>query len=177
MAAAQDDTAELRQAETKYALTDDEAKKRSERHLADGVDVDPFPTIPKSLLSSEHIKLYVRETGMIWPFEPEEGRLKPASYEVSAGGKFIYWDEKGNKITENITKDSVFTLPANSISFVQIETYFRLPLYIAVRFNLRITHVHRGLLLGTGPLVDPGFHGKLLVPLHNLTSDPYTDRK
>jgi hypothetical protein len=36
--------------------------------------------------------------------------------------------------------------------------------------------VHRGLLLGTGPLVDPGFHGSLLVPLHNLTSDEYTIR-
>jgi hypothetical protein len=40
-------------------------------------------------------------------------------------------------------------------------------------FNLRITHVHRGLLLGTGPLVDPGFHGKLLIPLHNLTAYEY----
>lgn len=45
--------------------------------------------------------------------------------------------------------------------------------YVAVRFNLRITHVHRGLLLGTGPLVDPGFHGKLLIPLHNLTAYEY----
>ena len=70
----------------------------------------------------------------------------------------------------------MFTLKPNSISFVQIESEFRLPQYIAVRFNLRITHVHRGLLLGTGPLVDPGFHGKLLVPLHNLTSDDYTIR-
>jgi hypothetical protein len=67
-------------------------------------------------------------------------------------------------------------LKPNSISFVRIESEFRLPQYIAVRFNLRITHVHRGLLLGTGPLVDPGFHGNLLVPLHNLTSDEYTIR-
>jgi hypothetical protein len=29
------------------------------------------------------------------------------------------------------------------------------------------------LLLGTGPLVDPGFEGKLLIPLHNLTSSDY----
>ena len=36
--------------------------------------------------------------------------------------------------------------------------------------------MHRGLLLGTGPLVDPGFHGRLLIPLHNLTSDEYTIR-
>ena len=34
-------------------------------------------------------------------------------------------------------------------------------------------YVHRGLLLGTGPLVDPGFGGKLLIPLHNLTSSEY----
>ena len=52
----------------------------------------------------------------------------------------------------------------------------RLPNYIAVQFNLRITHVHRGLLLGTGPLVDPGFHGKILIPLHNLTSEKYIIR-
>src|SRR5262249_41492637 len=62
---------------------------------------------------------------------------------------------------------------ANSITFVQVEPVFRLPDYIAIRFNLRITHVHRGLLLGTGPLVDPGFEGKLLIPLHNLTASKY----
>jgi hypothetical protein len=28
-------------------------------------------------------------------------------------------------------------------------------------------------LLGTGPLVDPGFYGRLLIPLHNLTSANY----
>jgi hypothetical protein len=48
-----------------------------------------------------------------------------------------------------------------------------LPNYIALRFNLRITHVHRGLLLGTGPLVDPGFQGRLLIPVHNLTDSDY----
>ena len=127
-------------------------------------------------MSSEHIKAYVRETGLIFPFRDDTGRLKSASYEVCAGGQFIYWDEDGNKITAPITPDGTFTLPPNSISFVQIESQFLLPQYIGVRFNLRITHVHRGLLLGTGPLVDPGFHGGLLVPLHNLTSDEYTIR-
>ena len=44
---------------------------------------------------------------------------------------------------------------------------------MAIRFNLRITNVHRGLLLGTGPLVDPGFEGDLLIPIHNLTNNSY----
>lgn len=113
---------------------------------------------------------------MVFPFRDDTGHLKSASYEVNPGGKFIYWDEDGNKVTIDIKKDGTFTILPNSISFVQLETEFFLPQYIAVRFNLRITHVHMGLLLGTGPLVDPGFHGNLLIPLHNLTSDPYTIR-
>ena len=44
---------------------------------------------------------------------------------------------------------------------------------MALRFNLQIRHVHRGLLLGTGPLVDPGYWGKLCIPLHNLTDEDY----
>ncbi len=113
---------------------------------------------------------------MIYPFESRSGSLKSASYEVRAGGQFIYWGDDGRKIVQPVEPRGTFTLPRNSISYVQIEPDFLLPLYIAVRFNLRIAHVHRGLLLGTGPLVDPGFHGKLLIPLHNLTSDEYTIR-
>lgn len=159
-------------AETEYASSYEEADRRSKKYR----NIDPFPLIPRALLSSEHIQAYVRETGMIYPFESRSGSLKSASYEVRAGGQFIYWGEDGKKIVQAIEQSGTFTLLRNSISYVQIEPDFLLPLYIAVRFNLRITHVHRGLLLGTGPLVDPGFHGKLLIPLHNLTSDEYTIR-
>jgi hypothetical protein len=48
-----------------------------------------------------------------------------------------------------------------------------LPQYIAVRFNLKIDNVYRGLLLGTGPLIDPGWCGRLSFPLHNLTTNDY----
>src|SRR5256885_14069412 len=50
---------------------------------------------------------------------------------------------------------------------------FRFPDYIAARFNLKIPNVYRGLLLGTGPLVDPGWSGRLSFPLHNLTTNDY----
>jgi hypothetical protein len=85
----------------------------------------------------------------------------------------IHWDENGVRHEEEIQKGRDCILPPNSITFVQAEPKFRLPNYMAIRFNLRITHVHRGLLLGTGPLVDPGFEGKLLIPLHNLTESEY----
>jgi deoxycytidine triphosphate deaminase/uncharacterized protein YoxC len=152
---------------SRFALDDADAAQRALWYA----DRDPFLSVPCGLLSSAEIHDYVRLTGMLWPFSIE--CLKSASYEAHIGGECIWWDDAGEKHTKEVIRGAHFVLRANSITFVQVEPTFRLPNYIAVRFNLRITHVHRGLLLGTGPLVDPGFAGKLLIPLHNLTSSDY----
>jgi deoxycytidine triphosphate deaminase len=133
--------------------------------------LDPFPKIPPSLLNSADVWDYVLTTGMLCPFYPDE--LKPASYEIRLLGECVYWDEKSNQQTIHLKENDTFVLKPNSIAFVTLEPYFRVPDYIALRFNLKITHIYRGLLLGTGPLVDPGFHGKLSIPLHNLTTNEY----
>jgi len=154
-----------------FANTEEEAIKRFEKYAKK----DPLPDIPPALLNSADIQDYVAITGMIFPFHPEKekGKLKTASYEVDLLGTIIYWDKNNIKKTEELTKGKTFKLVSNSIAFVTPEPTFRLPDYIAVRFNLKITNVHRGILLGTGPLVDPGYEGKLLIPLHNLTSNDY----
>jgi len=134
---------------------------------------DPFPSIPRALLSSAEIYDYARVTGMVHPFY--ESSLKSASYEAHIDGQCIMWNAEEQRMQPlTVHKGDNFELPANSIALVQVEPKFYLPDYIAIRFNLRITHVHRGLLLGTGPLVDPGFQGKILIPLHNLTAEKYT---
>ena len=152
---------------TKPPANDADAKARAEKFERD----DPFKDMPRALLSSVEILDYANVTGMLFPFREEQ--LKSASYEVYIGGEVIWWDGKGQRHSKVVRRGSPLVLEANSIVFVQVEPTFRLPNYIAIRFNLRITHVHRGLLLGTGPLVDPGFHGQLLIPLHNLTSENY----
>lgn len=150
------------------ARSDDEAEQR---HFVT-VNVDPFPSILPALLNSSDIFDYVRRTGMVYPFDP--AKLKSASYEGKIGKNLIYWDEKGSLVNKKLGDGEFFELQRNSIAFVTTRETFRLPNYIAVRFNLKINNVHRGLLLGTGPLVDPGFSGNLLIPLHNLTNNNYT---
>lgn len=133
---------------------------------------DPLPKVEAALLNSADILAYVNRTAMIYPFE--ETRLKGASYDVPIEGTVLYWDEEGKKRVKELKKDGdYFDLSPNSIAFVTLEPYFRIPFYIALRFNLKITHIYKGLLLGTGPLVDPGFCGKLSIPLHNLTANTY----
>jgi len=158
-----------------FAKSDDDAKGRYEQWRTK----DPFPDdIPPALLNSGDIADYVAATGMMHPFDPIPPKLKPASYEVDLLGKCVAFvgPKRADIEVSQIETGQLFVLRENEIAFVQLEPMFRLPEYIALRFNLRIKHVYRGLLLGTGPLVDPGFVGRLWIPLHNLTSNEYVLR-
>ncbi|TJW88256.1 MAG: hypothetical protein E5V92_06145 [Mesorhizobium sp.] len=156
------------------ALSTVEAAKRAASFLK---KPDPFAAdIAPSLLSADHIEKYIQKIGMISPFYTGGGRkarLKKASYEGRIGSKAYVFDQNSNELIPVLVPDMPLLIPANSIVFVECDLEFRLPRYIGLRFNLQIRHVHRGLLLGTGPLVDPGYWGKLCIPLHNLTNEPY----
>jgi len=137
-------------------------------------NIDPFPEIPCALLNSADIINYVEKAAILNPFLIDEEFLKPASCTIRIEGKYIYWESNENKIEGVLEKEGdSFVLKKNTIVFVSLESRLRLPHYIAARFNLQIKQVHRGILLGTGPLVDPGFNGDLFIPLHNLTSNDY----
>ncbi|MBF0403388.1 MAG: hypothetical protein HQL00_05435 [Nitrospirae bacterium] len=152
------------------SMHDSEAQRKFDRWGS----LDPFPEIAPSLLNSADIHDYVITTGMISPYDPS--CLKSASYEVKFNeGDLILWpQDTNNKETRTLSNDTeYYELEKNSIAFINLKTKFRLPDYIALRFNLQIKLVHSGLLLGTGPLVDPGFVGNLLIPVHNLTANKY----
>jgi deoxycytidine triphosphate deaminase len=146
--------------------------------------VDPFPEVPCALLHSGHLASYAIATGMIDPFDP--ARLtKPATYAVPLMGPCRYLDDQGRQHAFYLSNDprarneqfevrEKFELRRNSICYITLRPYFRMPAYVAGRFNLLIREVYRGLLVGTGPLVDPGFDGYLSIPIHNFTNNVYT---
>lgn len=161
---------------SEYPKTLNEALDRYKKYKS----LDCFPNIAPALLNSADIKAYVKQTGMIYPFDEEE--LQSASYKVKIAGKVVYWKyndksknrKKGIEKFENeLNEGDYFDLQPNSIAFVTLEPEFHIPKYLALRFNLKIKHIYKGLLLGTGPLVDPGFEGRLSIPLHNLTNNTY----
>ena len=140
---------------------------------------DPLPEIEPALLNSQDITRYVEEECLLEKdsFDPE--RMKPASYEMRFLGALYDWEIKNGRLERRcreIVEGEDVELSRNSISYLWIKERLRLPEYIAARFNLRISDVHKGLLLGTGPLIDPGFGGRILIPLHNLTDNNYALR-
>lgn len=136
--------------------------------------IDPFPAIAPSLLNSADITRYAEAGCLVDDFCRE--RLNPATYTIRLLGTLYWWESKENRLfrqQQEVMEGTSVRIRANSISYLFTKEEFRLPQYIAARFNLHIRYVHKGLLLGTGPLVDPGFAGSLLIPLHNLTDNEY----
>lgn len=72
-----------------------------------------------------------------------------------------------------LKKNSLYylELPPNSLTFVTTIEKFNLARNLIARFNLKSSWVHKGLLLGTGPIVDPGFRSKIAIPLHNFSNN------
>lgn len=134
-------------------------------------DIDP------ALLNSVDIKKYIDIGCLLDKATFDSKLLKPASYEMRFLGELYDWviaDEGQLKLRcREIVQEKPTILYRNSITYLWMREQLFLPEYIAARFNLHIRHVHKGLLLGTGPLVDSGFSGSLLIPLHNLTNNDY----
>jgi hypothetical protein len=140
-----------------------------------GLDSDPFLGIPCALLHSGDVLRYATHGALgqrlFEPFKPDA--LKSASYEVPFVGNAYWWGPSESGMQDQVLDSgTTFEIPPNSIVFIRPAVTMNIPDYLALRFNLHIRLVHRGLLLGTGPLVDPGFRGRLLIPIHNLTDSP-----
>ena len=122
-------------------------------------------------------KKYVDKGCLIEEINFDPSRLKTASYEMRLLGKLYDWratnDGRLQQRCREICDGDRVEFSRNSITYLWMKEKLLLPEYIAARFNLHIRYVHRGILLGTGPLVDPGFCGSLLIPLHNLTDNDY----
>jgi deoxycytidine triphosphate deaminase len=130
-----------------------------------------------AVLRAEIIKRYVEHDLIIDKRDFVEDNLKGASYsmvparnegwEVGADGAI-----KSLQTVKGEGNQDAFLVPANSLVFIRLKETLRLPFYLIARFNLKIRYVYQGLLLGTGPQIDPGYTGRIYIPLHNLTSEP-----
>ena len=134
--------------------------------------------IPDGLFSGTQIEYCIAKYRIIENADIKNC-IREATYEMRLGKKAIRWDNKEKK-EFNVESDGHIVLEPNSVTFVTTIERFNLPHDIVARFNLKSKMVHRGLLLGTGPIVDPGFQSRILIPIHNFSNQPvrisYGDR-
>ena len=120
------------------------------------------------MLLSDQIDKFCKK-GLLIATNYHESRLRPAAYTLTIGNDYV--DSAGR--IGRFTKDKQhLEMKPNSIVYVTTADELDLPHYIAARFNLRVKWVYKGILLGTGPQVEPGYRGFLSCPLYNLTNRP-----
>lgn len=111
---------------------------------------------------------------VIDPFEPNQ--VQGATYDMRVGKQGATTSSK--KIV-NLEEDGYLLLKPGDFAIVVVLEKLRLsPQYVG-RFGLRSKYARKGLIATTGPQIDPGYDGRLILGLTNLTpkavSLPYKD--
>ena len=127
-------------------------------------DPDPGNT---AVLTADLIYEYNYEVGrMIRPFQTRH--LNSASYDLTLGPRCLL-DGKEQKLSE---RKPILRIPPGSIALAPSLEMLFVPHWLVATFNLKSYYIFKGLLMGAGPQVDPGFMGVLTFPLHNISCEP-----
>lgn len=104
---------------------------------------------------------------VINPFE--ESQVQAATYDLRVGGQGATTSTK--KIV-NIKEVGYLLLQPGDFGVVNVLEEIRFGAQYAGRFGLRSKYARKGLSATTGPQIDPGYHGRLIVGVTNLTPKP-----
>lgn len=106
-----------------------------------------------------------------------DASLCPASYDACLGEEAI---NSSHRERINPRNKGLFTIPAGDFALVTTNERFELSANVAGHIGLRSHYSKKGLSILSGPQIDPGFNGVLVVGLSNLSprdiTIPYKER-
>ncbi len=117
------------------------------------------------LMTGEMIRSAIQE-GTLRIDNFSDSYLQPASYDARLGEDAITSSSR-EKI--NPAHKGLLTIPAGDFALVTTHERFEMPTDIAGHIGLRSHYSKKGLALLSGPQIDPGFRGVLVVGLSNLS--------
>jgi len=111
----------------------------------------------------------------IEPFNPES--LEPASYDLHVGDQAAT-SRDPHKV--NIAESGMLILWPGDFAIVTTQEKIHFSAKHVGRFGLTSSYARKGLIATTGAQIDPGFQGRLLVGLTNLSTKkivlPHSDK-
>jgi len=120
------------------------------------------------ILTAQQISdTYRRGDILINPFE--ENQVQGATYDLRVGEQGA---TTSTKKLVNIRETGYFLLQPGDFGVLTVLEEIRLGPQYAARFGLRSKYARKGLIATTGPQIDPGYHGRLIIGLTNLTPRP-----
>lgn len=122
------------------------------------------------ILTHQQIKEFCKKGDIsITPYV--ESQIQGASYDLRVGDQG--GTTSGKKLVR-INESGFLTIKPGDFAVVITLEEIRLNAQFVGRFGLRAKFARKGLIATTGPQIDPGFHGRLIVGLTNLSPKPVT---
>ncbi len=126
--------------------------------------------IEKGVLSDITIERYITEHNLIYPHD--KNNIKGASYDLTMGKEYYIWEKrhKGNVKIEKLRKKETFIIPPNGVCYIICNETINLPKNICGSLSLKLGLIAKGVMLASQPPIDPGYEGKIIAMLYNLSS-------
>lgn len=120
-----------------------------------------------STLVDHQIRELARTRGLVEPYDA--GLQNPASYDVTLGSKVLVEISNGGWEEVDISRTTLYMNPGAFV-LACTEELVRIPDDLEAVFCLKSSRGREGYNHMLAGYIDPGFHGKITLELHNCTS-------
>ncbi|MBQ2888483.1 MAG: hypothetical protein IJE29_06145 [Firmicutes bacterium] len=109
---------------------------------------------------------------LIEGYRPEN--IQTCSYDLRMGEQYYFYRKKDGDTVHISTlgKGDILKIPPNSICYVMTEEIVNMPLDLTASISLSFGLIKSGVMLAAQPPYDPGYRGKTVALLHNLSNQP-----
>ncbi|MFQ5894366.1 MAG: hypothetical protein ACE5JJ_00910 [Nitrospinota bacterium] len=121
----------------------------------------------------DHQIIEAQESGLIKIDPFSEDLVEPATYDLRVGDRAVI--STISKVTD-LEKAPLLVIEPGAMAILQSLEVLGLSKRIAGRVGPKTALLRRGLYLSVGPQIDPGFEGRLIVNLINLSPRPFALR-
>lgn len=121
------------------------------------------------LTDRQILETYKKGDIIIEPFD--ESQIQAATYDLRVGEQGA---TTSTKKRVNIKEIGYLVISPGDFGVITVLEKIELGLQYAARFSLRTKYARKGLIAQTGTQIDPGYHGRLIVGVTNLTPRPVT---
>jgi dCTP deaminase len=120
------------------------------------------------MMSDEQIIAAVKNGEIVLdPFDPS--KVQPASYDARVG-TWAFSSTSREKV--NLSQKGILIVEPGEFAVIEPRERVQLDNRTAGQLGLRSEYARRGLLMLSGPQIDPGFSGVLVVRMVNLATKP-----
>jgi len=116
------------------------------------------------MMNDEQIRAAIDKREIVLdPFDPD--RLEPASYDIRVGNRAF---ASSSKDIITLSQKGVLIIEPGEFAVLESRERIEFDRSTAAQLGLRSEYARRGLLMLSGPQIDPGFKGILVVRVVNL---------